>query len=120
MTPAEEQHERERDLVTVLNDTSPTAPAVPGPSQGKTKGGGLGRYILIRFLLIIPTVFILVTLVFFLMRVVGNPITASVGGRLTPTQLQERLHAAGYDRPIIVQYGEYLGQLARAVTSARR
>lgn len=106
-------NERERDLVTVLNDTSPTAPAVPGPSQGKTKGGGLGRYVLIRFLLIIPTVFILVTLVFFLTRVVGNPITASVGGRLTPTQLQERLHAAGYDRPIIVQYGEYLGQLLR-------
>ncbi|GAA4666918.1 ABC transporter permease [Frondihabitans cladoniiphilus] len=99
--------------MTVVNDTSPTAPSVGAPSKGKTRGGGLGRYVLIRFLLIFPTVFILVTLVFFLMRVVGNPITASVGGRLTPSQLQERLHAAGYDRPIIVQYGEYLGQLAR-------
>ena len=27
-------------------------------------------------------------------------------------QLQERIHAAGYDRPILVQYFEYLGQLA--------
>nr|WP_173795221.1 ABC transporter permease [Frondihabitans sp. 762G35] len=96
-----------------MNDTSPTAPSVGTPSRGKTRGGGLGRYVLIRFLLIFPTVFILVTLVFFLMRVVGNPITASVGGRLTPAQLQERLHAAGYDRPIVVQYGEYLGQLVR-------
>jgi peptide/nickel transport system permease protein len=51
--------------------------------------------------------------VFFLMRVVGNPITASVGGRLTEAQLQERLAAAGYDRPIIVQYLEYLGQIVR-------
>nr|WP_224760769.1 ABC transporter permease [Salinibacterium sp. ZJ450] len=74
-------------------------------------GGGLGRYILVRFLLIIPTVFILVTLVFFLMRVVGNPISSSVGGRLTEQQLNERLHDAGYDRPIIVQYFEYMGQI---------
>ena len=31
-------------------------------------GGTLGRYLLVRALLIIPTVFILVTLVFFLIR----------------------------------------------------
>ncbi|MHB1065312.1 MAG: ABC transporter permease [Georgenia sp.] len=66
---------------------------------------------LVRFVLIIPTVFILVTLVFFLMRVVGDPITASVGGRLTEAQLTERIVAAGYDRPILVQYLEYLGQI---------
>jgi peptide/nickel transport system permease protein len=83
-----------------------------GTVTAKTGGGsGLGRYILVRFLLIIPTVFILVTLVFFLMRVVGDPITASVGGRLTQAQLAERLHAAGYDRPVLVQYVEYLGQI---------
>ncbi|WP_022919223.1 ABC transporter permease [Ruania albidiflava] len=76
----------------------------------KAPGTGLGRYILVRFLLIIPTVFILVSLVFFLMRVVGDPISASVGGRLTPDQLAERLAEAGYDRPLLVQYVEYLGQ----------
>ncbi|GAA2232180.1 ABC transporter permease [Herbiconiux moechotypicola] len=64
-----------------------------------------------RFLLIFPTIFILVTLVFLLMRTVGDPITAAQGGRLTADQLQERIHAAGYDRPIIVQYLEYLGQV---------
>ncbi|MEE6272934.1 ABC transporter permease [Georgenia wangjunii] len=77
----------------------------------KAGGAGLGRYVLVRFLLIIPTVFILVTLVFFLMRVVGDPITASVGGRLTQAQLAERLAEAGYDRPVLVQYVEYLGQI---------
>ncbi|OIH96321.1 ABC transporter permease [Curtobacterium sp. MCBA15_001] len=91
-------------------DTEPTKPQAQRRADG---GGGLGRYIVVRFLLIFPTVFILVTLVFFLMRVIGNPITASVGGRLTPTQLAERLHAAGYDRPVIVQYLEYLGQIVR-------
>nr|WP_226921454.1 ABC transporter permease [Georgenia subflava] len=85
-----------------------TVEAAPVKGGG---GSGLGRYVLVRFLLIIPTVFVLVTLVFFLMRVAGDPITASVGGRLTEAQLAERLAAAGYDRPIMVQYLEYLGQI---------
>lgn len=87
-------------------------PAVTTSTPKKrSQGVGLGRYILIRAVLILPTVFILVTLVFFLMRVVGDPISAGVGDRLTEAQLQERLAAAGYDRPIYVQYLEYLGQI---------
>ena len=74
-------------------------------------GSALGRYILIRFLLIFPTVLILVTLVFFLIRLTGDPITAALGGRLPADQLAERIHEAGYDRPIIVQYIEYLGRI---------
>ena len=94
-----------------VHGSDPTKPQAQ--RSAKSSGGGLGRYVLVRFLLIFPTVFILVTLVFFLMRVIGNPITASVGGRLTPSQLQERLHAAGYDRPVLVQYFEYLGKIVR-------
>lgn len=71
----------------------------------------LWRYLLVRFLLIFPTVIILVTVVFFLIRLTGDPITAALGGRLPPDQLQERIHEAGFDRPIIVQYFEYLGQV---------
>jgi peptide/nickel transport system permease protein len=74
-------------------------------------GGTLGRYLLVRFLLIFPTVIILVTLVFFLIRLTGDPITAALGGRLPADQLQVRIHEAGYDRPIFVQYLEYLGQI---------
>lgn len=77
------------------------------------KGGGLWRYVLIRFFLIIPTVFILVTVVFFLMRITGDPITAALGGRLPPDQLAERIAQAGYDRPLIVQYLDYLGGVFR-------
>ncbi|MCV2396499.1 ABC transporter permease [Actinotalea sp. M2MS4P-6] len=79
----------------------------------KESGGSLGRYIVVRALLIIPTVFILVTTVFLLMRTTGDPITASQGGRLPPDQLAERIHAAGYDRPLITQYLEYLGGILR-------
>ncbi len=66
---------------------------------------------MVRALLIIPTVFILVTLVFVLMRSTGDPITAALGGRLPADQLRERITEAGYDRPILVQYLEYLGQI---------
>ena len=93
----------------------PDGPPVTEPvARKQTTGSGstLGRYILVRLLLIIPTVFILVSMVFVLMRLIGDPITAALGGRLTPDQLAERIHAAGYDRPILVQYLEYLGQVA--------
>jgi len=74
--------------------------------------GGLWRYLLIRFVLIFPTIFILVTVVFFLMRLTGDPITAAQGGKLPPDELAQKIHLAGYDRPLIVQYLEYLGQIA--------
>jgi peptide/nickel transport system permease protein len=69
------------------------------------------RFIVVRFLLIIPTVFILVTTVFVLMRSIGDPITAALGGRLTPDELAARIESAGYNRPIYVQYFEYIGQV---------
>lgn len=77
------------------------------------RSAGLWRYILIRFLLIFPTVIILVTVVFFLMRITGDPITAALGGRLPPDALAERIAAAGYDRPLIVQYFEYIAGVFR-------
>jgi peptide/nickel transport system permease protein len=45
------------------------------------------------------------------MRVTGDPITAALGGRLAPAELARRIHEAGYDRPILVQYVEYLRNL---------
>lgn len=93
--------------------TVATTPGVQPPKAARKRpsGGGLGRYILIRFLLIFPTIFILVTMVFLLMRTTGDPITAALGDRLGAEALAERVHAAGYDRPIIVQYFEYLAQI---------
>ncbi|GAA3753216.1 ABC transporter permease [Microbacterium kribbense] len=79
----------------------------------RARSGGLWRYILVRLVLIIPTVFILVTTVFFLMRMTGDPITAALGGKLPPAQLAERIHEAGYDRPLIVQYLDYLSGVFR-------
>lgn len=85
--------------------------ADPVATRPASSGRGLWRYILIRLVLIIPTVLILVTLVFFLMRITGDPITAALGGRLPPDQLAARVHQAGYDRPVLIQYFEYLGKI---------
>jgi peptide/nickel transport system permease protein len=93
-------------------DESRTGPATADPVAGQGRGGGgLGSYILIRFLLIVPTIVILVTTVFFLMRSTGDPITAALGGRLPADQLAQRIHEAGYDRPLIAQYLSYLGDV---------
>lgn len=86
-------------------------PALEVPRRRGSGASPLARYILIRFLLIFPTVLILVTLVFFLIRMTGDPITAALGGRLPADQLAERIHEAGYDRNIFIQYVEYLGQI---------
>jgi peptide/nickel transport system permease protein len=71
--------------------------------------GSLPRYILQRILLVIPMMWILMTLVFLLMRVApGDPISAALGGKLNPQALAQARHRAGLDKPLIVQYWDYL------------
>ena len=96
-----------------MSQTSTQDATAEPPTKAKKNrlSGGFFRFVITRFLLIIPTVFILVTVVFFVMRATGDPITAAQGGRLSPEELQRRIHEAGYDRPLIVQYVDYLGDL---------
>ncbi len=99
--------------MTVTVETGPTAAPEPVRRAGQSRFGALARYLGVRALLIIPTAWFLVTLVFFLMRGIGDPITAAAGGRLTPAQIAERKAAAGFDRPLLTQYWEYLSRLFR-------
>src|SRR3954467_3300064 len=74
--------------------------------------GSLRRFALTRLALVVPMVFILLTVVFVLMRVApGDPVTAALGGHLDPVELAKRRHDAGYDRSIWAQYGSYLKQV---------
>lgn len=74
------------------------------------KSGSLARYLLVRVLLTIPMLFVLLTLIFLLLRVApGDPVTAALSDRLPPDQIAARKHALGFDDPIWVQYGHYLG-----------
>ncbi len=76
--------------------------------------GSLPRYIVARIGLIIPMMLVLLTLVFLLLRVApGDPITAAVGGKLDPAVIEARREDLGLNRPLIVQYLEYLWQVAR-------
>ncbi|WP_216853042.1 ABC transporter permease [Phytoactinopolyspora halotolerans] len=76
--------------------------------------GSLRMYLVTRVLLFVPQVLVILTIVFVLMRVApGDPVTVALGGQRSPEQLAELRAAAGYDRPVIVQYGEYLSGILR-------
>jgi peptide/nickel transport system permease protein len=56
---------------------------------------------------------VLLTVVFILLRVApGDPVSAAVGGKLNEDALDARRAALGLDRPLIVQYLDYLGNVA--------
>ncbi len=75
--------------------------------------GSLPRYILQRLLLIIPMILVLLTLVFILLRVApGDPVSAAVGDKLSQEALDSRRAALGLDRPLLVQYFDYIGDVA--------
>jgi len=75
-------------------------------------GSSLKSYLLVRVALVIPTILILLTLVFVLMRVApGNPVSAALGGHVPEAVIKELTHKLGYDRPLYVQFGSYLWHL---------
>ena len=72
------------------------------------------KYLVRRFLLIPPTVLCVVTLVFFLIRLgVGDPAQAILGTYASSESLEAFRSELGLDKPLVVQYGAYLAQLAR-------
>lgn len=63
---------------------------------------------------ILPLVLVLVTVVFFLLRLVpGGPAIAVLGDRATPDAIAAFEARWGLDRPLLVQYAEYIVGLAR-------
>jgi len=87
---------------------------------------GLGRFIVARVLLAIPTILILLTIVFIVMRLIpGNPILAMVGMKAPQEYVKELMHKAGLDKPLYIQYIDYLsgifrGDLGRSLIWGRR
>jgi peptide/nickel transport system permease protein len=69
----------------------------------------LRRYLITRILLTIPMVFVLVTLVFIILRVMpGDPVKAAIRPGAPQEYIDEIRHTLGLDRPLYIQYGEYL------------
>lgn len=71
----------------------------------------MGKYIAKRVLAAVLTLWVLVTAVFFLVRLMpGEPFT---NPKLTP-EIQANLEEYyGFNKPLIVQYGQYIGNLLR-------
>jgi ABC-type dipeptide/oligopeptide/nickel transport system permease component len=76
---------------------------------------GVGRYILARLALTVPMLVILLSLVFIILRILpGDPCLALLGGRnVTPERLAECRELLGLNRPLVVQYMDYLGSAVR-------
>ncbi len=73
----------------------------------------LKTYILMRILLSIPMILIILTIVFFVLRVLpGNPVLAMLGPKAPPQIIHAMEHQMGLDKPIIVQYFIYLSHIA--------
>jgi dipeptide transport system permease protein len=72
------------------------------------------RFLLTRASLVVPTFIGISLLVFVLVRLIpGDPIETMAGERgIDPAQHERLRHEYGFDRPVIVQYGLYLGRLA--------
>src|SRR4051812_33183949 len=79
-----------------------------------SRAGSLRGYVLVRIALMIPMILVLLTVVFLMMRVApGDPISATLGGKLSPEELARRQAALGFDRPILVQYLDYMWDAVR-------
>ncbi len=72
------------------------------------------RYTITRLFLTIPMVFIMLTIVFFVLRVMpGDPVSAMLGGHAPDSVIEEKKEELGLNKPLVVQYLDYLWQIAR-------
>lgn len=71
----------------------------------------LRAYIIRRILLAIPMILILLSIVFVVMRVAGDPIRATVGLHAPPEQIERIKERLGLNRPLYIQFFDYLWQL---------
>ena len=74
----------------------------------------MARHLLHRFLLTLPALWLVLTLVFLLIHLVpGDPVEQMLGEGAAPGQVEQLRYALGLDQPLHVQYGHYLKQIFR-------
>ncbi len=75
---------------------------------------GLRSYIVARVLLMIPMIFLLLSIVFLIVRVVpGDPVLLHFEKKASEEAIAEMRHELGLDKPLHIQYFEYLAGLLR-------
>jgi peptide/nickel transport system permease protein len=74
----------------------------------------MGRYILQRLIGMLAVMFTVVTIVFIIVRVApGDPAAVMLGPDATPQDIVQLRARLGLDRPLLVQYALFLGQLVQ-------
>ena len=68
-------------------------------------------YIVRRVILAIPMILLLLSIVFLIMRVAGDPVSAILGGHAPQEQIEQIREQLGLNRPLFIQFGDYLWQL---------
>jgi peptide/nickel transport system permease protein len=72
----------------------------------------LRSFLITRLLLTIPMVLILITMVFFVMRILpGDPIRSQLGPRVSEEQAEQIRERLGLNRPVYVQYVDFLWRM---------
>lgn len=72
----------------------------------------LRNFLLTRLILTIPMVFILITMVFFVMRILpGDPIRSQLGPKVSEEQAAEIRERMGLNRPLYEQYFSFLWEM---------
>jgi len=72
------------------------------------------KYAIRRMIFVLPTLWAVVTFVFFLIRIVpGGPAVAALGSYATEESIRQLEKQMGLDKPILVQYGIFLKDLCR-------
>jgi peptide/nickel transport system permease protein len=62
----------------------------------------------------IPMFFILLLLIFFVLRILpGDPVMSMLGGKAPMSVIEQKRHELGYDKPILEQFFIYVGGLFR-------
>jgi ABC-type dipeptide/oligopeptide/nickel transport system permease component len=75
---------------------------------------GLRSYIIARVLLTIPMILLLLSIVFVVVRVLpGDPVALHFERRASEEAMEEMRHRLGLDKPLHIQYIEYLGGLLK-------
>jgi peptide/nickel transport system permease protein len=74
----------------------------------------LGAYLAQRVVQLVPVLLVISTLVFFIFHVIpGDEATARLGTTATPERIASLRHELGLDRPVYVQYVDWLGKAVR-------
>lgn len=80
----------------------------------RTEGrAGVLRFTFVRLLRGLVTLWLVVTTVFVVLRLSGDPAQAMLSDEATPAQIENFRHRFGLDQPIPVQYARYFLNLAR-------